>query len=261
MSPPPRIAAIGPRRFLVIYFLSAALLLGTVGAIWAQDGTGPTARALVVALDRAVLSAELTARISEMPVRPGDTFAEGDRLIRFDCRVFAAQRDVGAADLQAAETRLESARKLLTLNAGGPLDVAVAEAERDRAAAQLRLYQETVNRCSVRAPFDGRVVTWHARPHEIASLGVELIEVLASEGLELEMIVPSAWLSWLEVGLPISLSVDETGEAYGASVAVIGAEVDPVSQTVALRARFDAPPPGLLPGMSGVAIFPVPDRS
>lgn len=226
-----------------------------------EEALGPSVRALVVAIDRAVLSAELTARISEMNVRPGDSFESGDRLIRFDCRVFAAQRDVGAADLKAAETRLESAEKLLSLNAGGPLDVAVAVAERDRATAQLRLYQETVNRCSVRAPFDGRVVAWHARPHEIASPGLELIEILAVDHLELEMIVPSAWLSWMEAGIPLSLSVDETGEAYSAVVAVLGAEVDPVSQTVAIRARFDTPPPGLLPGMSGIAIFPVPNRS
>ena len=72
------------------------------------------------------------------------------------------------------------------------------------------------------------------------------------------MIVPSAWLAWLETGIELSLLVDETGAAFQAKVSVLGAEVDPVSQTIVIRARFLNDPASLIPGMSGVAIFPKP---
>jgi RND family efflux transporter MFP subunit len=234
---------------------------GSAAAADSQGFIGPQARALVTARDRAVLSAELEARIAEMPVRPGEAFAEGDTLVRFACDRHAAQRDTASADVASARARLDSVEKMVSLNAAGPLEAAIARAELERAEAQLRLFQADVNRCRLRAPYDGRVVAWHSNPHEMARVGIEAVEIVAAGDLELEMIVPSAWLAWLEDGQALSLSVDETGEAYGATVTSIGAEVDPVSQTVPVRATFDSPPEDLIPGMSGVAVFPAPDRS
>lgn len=247
-------AAQGGILCAVLSVLGAAAIAQETGG----EGTilGPQARALIIARDEAVLSAEITARITEMPVRPGARFDEGDRLVRFGCARYAAQRDVAQADLAAAEKSLESLEKLLSLNAAGPLEVEVARAQRDRAQAQLRLYQADVNLCSLRAPYAGRVVSWIGNPHEFANTGDELIEIVADKTLEIEMIVPSAWLRWLAPGMALSLSVDETGEAYAATLSAVGATVDPVSQTVRIRAVLDSTPDDLIPGMSGTAIFP-----
>lgn len=227
----------------------------------AAADNGPSVRALVTARDRAILSAELTSRITTMSPRPGEGFEKGAPLVRFACDRFIAQRDAGKAAVEVAAKSLESIEKLVALKSAGRLKAEIAAAELSGAEAQLRLYQADVRRCTLHAPFSGRVAAWHANPHEIASLGVQIMEIVSESDLELEMIVPSQWLSWLEPEIPLSLFVDETRAAYEAEVFVIGAEVDPVSQTIGIRARFTTGTDGLVPGMSGAAIFPKPNDS
>lgn len=240
-----------------------AACLAIVPPVWAQSASdamsavdAPQVRALVVSRDRAVLSAEIAARIADMPFRPGDAFDQGDRLVRFDCSRFVAQRDVAVGDVAAARKSLESVEKLRSLNAAGQLEVEIAAAQLSKAEAQQRLYQSDVNRCGIQAPYGGRIVAWHANPHEVANPGEDLIEIVRVGSLEIEMIVPSGWLSWLKPALPLTVAVDETGRRYDATITTIGAEVDPVSQTVAIRATFADSPDDLLPGMSGSAAFP-----
>lgn len=52
--------------------------------------------------------------------------------------------------------------------------------------------------------------------------------------------------------------LDETGHSYPARVTRLPAVVDPVSQTAKLLASFTEEKRGVVPGMSGTAIFLVP---
>ena len=52
-----------------------------------------------------------------------------------------------------------------------------------------------------------------------------------------------------------ALAIDETGEVRQGTVGVIGARIDPVSQTIKLRGTLDGPNRGLIAGMSGTATF------
>jgi len=247
----------GKSIFLIVTVFAVLVGGPILPAASAQSG-GTGARALIVAHDKAVLSAELTARIRNMQYRPGDRFSKGDTLVEFDCGRYTAQRDVGKADVVAAEKSMASVEKLVTLNAAGHLDAEIAAAQVDKAKAMLRLYQSDVDRCVLRAPYPGYVVAWHANPHEVAAPGAPLVEILGSEALEIEIIVPSNWLSWMRIGAPIEVLIDETGEHFQASLTTLGADVDPVSQTVQVRAAFAAKPIGLVPGMSGVASLSAP---
>ena len=67
--------------------------------------------------------------------------------------------------------------------------------------------------------------------------------------------VSSKWLSWITVGYPMQIVIDENGLTYLAKVSSIGANIDPVSQTIDITAKFDENYDTLLPGMSGTATF------
>ncbi|HMB48635.1 MAG TPA: HlyD family efflux transporter periplasmic adaptor subunit, partial [Afifellaceae bacterium] len=77
--------------------------------------------------------------------------------------------------------------------------------------------------------------------------------------LEIELLIPSRWLLWLEPDLRFEFSVDETGLKYAATVTRLGGAVDPVSQTIRVFGALEDRPPELLSGMSGTAIFEVPN--
>ena len=82
-----------------------------------------------------------------------------------------------------------------------------------------------------------------------------LIEIIGSGILEVQLLVSSKWLSWLVKDYPIQILVDETKKSYDATIEYIGANIDPVSQTIDITAKFLENHDSLLPGMSGTASF------
>ncbi|MEN5343193.1 HlyD family secretion protein [Achromobacter mucicolens] len=110
-------------------------------------------------------------------------------------------------------------------------------------------------KCAIAAPFDGRVSKRSASPQQFAEPGKPLLTIVDTSHLELKMIVPSKWLVWLKPGHALSVQVDESGKAYPAKVARIGARVDPVTQTVDVTAALTTGAAELLPGMSGWTTF------
>lgn len=242
--------------------LTSIALLGLVLALLdfpacaqTPDAADVPIRALVVARDRAVISSEIAARIDAITARPGDTFVKGDVLVRLDCALYEAERASARADRASAAAQLESNQKLYDLRSIGKLDLAVAQAVLDKADAALRRSQVMASRCTILAPFDGRVAAWHAQPFEVVDPGVPLIEIVGIDPLEVEAIVPSAWLPRLEIGAAVEISLEETGQRYTAAVTRIGSGVDPASRTLRVFARFDKPDAQLRPGMSGQARF------
>lgn len=230
--------------------LLAALLLPA----WSGHAEEYKARAVIKALDRAVLSGELAARVNQLPKRVGDSFREGELLIGLDCSLYEAQAAKVAAENKAARVKLDNARQLNELRSIGSLDVALAQSEYAQTQAELRIARLNTERCSIKAPYAGKVVTVLVNRHENIRQQQELLEIVADQRLEAEVVVPATWLTWLQPELPLTLALDETGARVEATLAAISPAIDPVSQTLLLRARL-AQPSGMMPGMSATAYF------
>jgi len=251
----------GPARAAraVGHVLHALVLAGA----WLASQAAPAAedsaseafesRALVTTSSWAVLSSEVLARIASLPRRPGERFRAGDVLVTFECAAYSAQRAAYAAEARQASRQLEAQERLLELGSGGALDVEIARATLDRARANLELQDVILKRCRILAPYDGSVVRWGAQAHQTVAVGDEVIEIVGTKDLELELIAPSAWLEWLTIDQPIAARIDETGGQVRAKVVRIGARIDPVSQTVPVYAAIVEGGEGLSPGMSGTA--------
>ena len=214
-------------------------------------------RGLIEPRHQAVIASEIDAQIEALPFEDGERFQQGDVLVDFDCSFYRARLSGSDATAQAARRVLETNRQLAALNSIGVLDVAQAEAAFEEARAQARVDRVWVNRCEIEAPFDGRVIGRLAEPFESVQPGQELIAILNDQDLELRLIVPSNWLSWLTQGEAFDFAVDETGSVVAAEVLRIGARIDAVSQTLPVIARLSVDPieHGLLAGMSGTALF------
>ncbi len=89
------------------------------------------------------------------------------------------------------------------------------------------------------------------REQQYVQPGQALLDILDDSVLELEFLVPSAWLGWLRVGSSFQVEIDETRKSYPAKFVRIGARVDPVSQSIKVAAAIDGKFPELIAGMSG----------
>ena len=79
-----------------------------------------------------------------------------------------------------------------------------------------------------------------------------LIEIVGTNRLEADIIVPAKWISWLTVGTKLTLTLDETGKQIASQISYISPAIDPVSQTLQLRASLNNMQ-GVMPGMSATA--------
>lgn len=214
-------------------------------------------RGVLRARDQAVLSSELAGRIIEMPYADGQKFTKGDVLVRFDCSAYQAQLNAAQAATRATREELNNKKQLAALNSVGRFEVALAEARQAQAQAETQVYQVQVKRCSVLAPFDGRVVQRRAQPHESVASGAPLLDVVNNATLEIYLLVPSSWLSRIQPGQTFDFTPDETGKPLKAEVKRLGARIDEGSQTLLLIGTLPGDATGLLAGMSGTAQFQV----
>jgi RND family efflux transporter MFP subunit len=212
-------------------------------------------RTQLVAQNDVEISSEVAAKISRLPLKEGDAFVEGTLLVAFDCDLYQAQLRKAEATAAGAASAETITRKLASLHSVGELDVAETEARAKEAEADAAYMRTMVQKCSIRAPFAGRVAKRDAAAFEYVTPGKPLLEILDTRALEVKLIVPSQWLAELEPGTAFTVHVDDLGKDYAARVVRIGARIDAVSHTVSINGRIEGEHPELLPGMSGWARF------
>jgi RND family efflux transporter MFP subunit len=225
----------------------------------APDGAAPpTVRGLLVPVRETVLSAEIPGRIDAVPVIDGQSVAAGDDIAVLDCRSHRLRRDRHAAEIRLAEQTLAVQRRLSGLNSGSALDAATARARLDIARVDAALTDVVMDRCVIAAPFGGRIETVHVNAHQYVTEGQPVAALYDDSALEVEMIVPSHWLGWLDVGAAFSIAVEELDRSFPGTVTRLGARIDPASQSLKIVGDLSPAPPaaaGLLPGMSGQVRF------
>lgn len=215
-------------------------------------------RAQLVAVQKTVLSSQLSGQIAALPYREGARVAKGDVLIQLDCAIHEARlRKAGAEVLEARKIHQvnEDLDRLRSISA---LERAVSGARLDAALAEMGLTQVMVDRCAISAPFDGRVSEVEADPFQFVAEGEPVLSLIDDSAMLVEVVVPSRWLSWLEPGTLFILDVDETGNRHTARVQRIAPNVDPVSQSVKVYGALENHDFSLWSGMSGLATFQMP---
>ncbi len=197
------------------------------------------------------LAAEIGAKINRLPVPEGGHFRAGQVLASFDCSVQQALLQKNQAELQAAEKTAQANEALQKLNAVGQVELELSQAAVRKARAELGSHQAVLEKCTLVAPFAGRVAEQRAREQQFLQPGQPVLDILDDSVLELEFIVPSAWLTWLRVGGEFHVAIDETGKRYPARLTRLGARVDPVSQSLKVGAAIQGRHAELMAGMSG----------
>ena len=204
------------------------------------------------------LAAEIGAKVNRLPVSEGGSFKSGQALIVFDCSLQTAQLNKARAALSGAEKTFTVNTRLSELGSIGKAELAVSDSEVAKNRAEVAAMAAMLAKCTVGAPFSGRVSEQKVREQQYVQPGQALLEIIDDSVLELEFIAPSRWLSWLKAGHGFQVRIDETGKTYPAKVLRIGAKVDPVSQSVKLAAAINGKFPELIAGMSGTVLLAAP---
>jgi membrane fusion protein (multidrug efflux system) len=212
-------------------------------------------RVLLASELETTLASPMLGRVRQVNVSLGSKFEKGDVLIDFYCDEQAARERIAKAEVAGARENYEAKLRLQGLHAAGEVEVAIAAAAVDRARGELQLARVQKAQCTVSAPFSGRAVKVHVKPHQGVNAGQPLVEIVSRGPFKLRLNVPSKWLAWLKPGTPFEVKIDETGRTYAAKVTAINARVDAASQSVELEGSITEGAGELLAGMSGTAHF------
>jgi RND family efflux transporter MFP subunit len=187
------------------------------------------------AVDRAVLSTRVAARIARVHAAEGQPVRRGDLLVTLadeDLRGAVSGAEAARAAAAAHERRI---RALLAQDAATPAELDQAVAQRAQAEAALAAARANLGYAGLRAPFDGVVQARRANAGDLVGPGQPVLEV---EGRALEL---QATLSEEEargVARGTRLPFDAGSRSGVAEVTALAAGADPLSHRVALRARI-----------------------
>lgn len=218
-------------------------------------------RGVINPVSESTIASKMTARITAMPYGEGQSFPAGALLARFDCSQIQAELRAAQAATSAYKKTYDTNVELDLYEAVGKNEVAVSKANLGKADAEANAVAAQLPDCTVHAPFAGKVVEQLARAREIAASGQPLLKIQSGREVEMELIVPSKWLTWLKSGEKFSFKIDETGNVIRGRVKRFGASVDPVSKTIRVTGIVTQRNGLVLAGMSGTATFDDPRAS
>ena len=233
----------------------ALALILTAYPAGAETAKPDAVRGIVRAVEQAQIATDLQTRVAKIAFQEGERFRKGDTIVEFDCRKQRAELAASEATLLEMTLTLDKYRMLQRAQAAGKNDLEISEARTAKATAEADGLRAHLEQCTLKAPYDGRVLEMNLHAHESPQPGKPFIAIVSDGALEIDLIVPSDWARWLVVGEPLAFTVDETKTEFAATVSRIGASVDAISQTIKIAAVFKAPPAKVLPGMSGTAMF------
>lgn len=240
---------------------TAAALAALLVAPFPAKAEQLTARGVIAPKIEATLSAQIGGRLLRLPVDRGQMVKSGDVLAEFDCAIEQARAKAAKADLEGARAKLLNLQRLDRMGSVGKVEVHIAAAAADMAAAVVEERQAILRYCVVTAPFSGVVVDVPVHAHESVEAGKPLVSLLDDKSLRIVVLTPSNWTAWLRAGLPLTFRVDETGDSFAARISHIDGRIDPGSQMITV---FADPQQGngrnvpLIAGMTGAAAFTPP---
>lgn len=221
-----------------------------------HDTTDNNLHAVLAPMNLATLSSQADSYVDAVQVKEGDKFSKGQVLIKFDCVKPLAELQKAKAILAAEQSVNVSNQKLARLKAISHVELATGDAHLKEAQADYAIKTQDVQFCQVIAPFSGEVINVSVHPFETVKKGQPLLEIIDNRSLQVELLVPSEWLTWVSVNTPFVMSVKETNGRYLAKVVKILPKVDAVSRSVKLLGRLEKPSVELIAGMSGQVDFP-----
>jgi len=236
--------------------------LPTAVAQWATVAQERSFDGIVEAVWKSTVSAQVSARIEELPFDVDDYVERGDIIVRFRNQAAVANLTQAEAASQEAAARLRESKanhgrieQLFAQNRiskadmdRATADLQSAQARVDAAAGALIAAQEQYENTVVRAPFSGIVEARHVEIGEMATVGTPLMTGLSLEHLRVVVDVPQSDIAALRadgearVDLPNGASM-ETRELR------IFPYADPATHTFRVRLRLAEGQHGVYPGM------------
>ncbi len=197
-----------------------------------------------------VLTAKVTGLIQRIAFIEGQWVERGTTLVNLDATALEAELQVARAERENARNLYQRAQKLLrTRN--------VAQARVDELAmllaagdASVQAKQAELADYDIRAPFSGRLGMRDVSVGALIRPGDPITTLDDTRVVKLDFPVPETELASIEPGLAVvAESIAYPDRRFDGIVQTVDSRIDPVTRSIAVRARLPNPEGLLKPGM------------
>ncbi|UJR84820.1 efflux RND transporter periplasmic adaptor subunit [Sandaracinus amylolyticus] len=223
-----------------------------VGATVAEQQVWPQMAHAVgtVASNRDVAIAnELPGVVARIAFDSGASVRAGDLLVQLDVSVEAANLEAAIANERLARVTAGRAQQLVARGVASEQEGDNAEASAASAAAQVASLRATIERKTVRAPFDGRVGIRAVRLGQYLQPGTTVTTIAGEDATYVDFTLPQELLPVLRVGMPVEVHPGGERDVLAGEVAALEPSIDPTTRAVGLRAIVRSGEDLLRPGM------------
>ncbi len=222
-----------------------------------------------------VVSRLMTARVVDVYFRSGESFKEGDVLIRLESRDLKAKVDAASENLKGAESRLTFAQAEYERNAKLVETRAVAQRIYEQSVSGLNATRAEVammrhelenartnlDYATIRAPFNGIVSERKCDPGDLATPLNTLMKIFNPAKLQLHVPIRENLFRQIRIGDALVAQVESTGKSFSAVIREIIPSVDTSSRTFFVNAYLTENITGLMPGMFARCEIPIGKKS
>jgi membrane fusion protein, multidrug efflux system len=193
----------------------------------------------IVAMRDVSVASETAGRVLRVHVEVGDVVKAGTTLVDVDAELKVAAAEQAKAQLLAAQTNLEKAKKDFERTQklfesgdvadneleGYRLAYHAADAQYKGAAAALRVAERQVNDTHIKAPIAGIVAARKTEVGEMVAPGMEIANIVDISSIKVKLSVAEADVVKLRVGQHATLRIDSRpADRFVGRIATVGAK-------------------------------------
>ncbi|MBT8339023.1 MAG: efflux RND transporter periplasmic adaptor subunit [Desulfatitalea sp.] len=246
------------KRF-VILLLMINLTLFTISLSMdqahAQDPSNPYGNKgfllILYPLKDTTLSAEVAGKIKRISYDMGETFKKGDVLITLDSDYFHSEKEKAAANAAYSAAVYQLKKELYDQKSVSTVEYIKAQAEHDISKASLAIARKNLAVCSVRAPYDGKVVKRLSRENEFVAKGQPLLDIIDDRIIRVKFHLPSLLYSAIEVGQIYRIKINDIPSEFESKITHISPIVESNTSSFQVFAQIDNAENKIRAGMTG----------
>ena len=204
----------------------------------------------IVADQGVVVAPEISGTVSEIAFESGASVNQGDLLVKLDASTEEAQLRAAEAQAGWMKVTAERLRKLRADGTASQSELDQAEANLQQTQANADTIRATIEKKTIRATFTGQLGIRLVNLGERVDAGKGLVSLQSLKPVFADFSLPQQNLKKLQAGLSVRVTSDTYPEKkFEGEIAAINPDLDAVTRSVRLRAKFENADKLLRPGM------------
>ncbi|NDV83033.1 efflux RND transporter periplasmic adaptor subunit [Bacteroides sp. 51] len=194
------------------------------------------------------LSFQTSGQVTQINFSEGHQVQKGQLLAKVNDAPLQAQLKKLEAQLKLAQDRVYRQSALLEKDAVSKEAYEQVKTDLEALNADIQLVKANIALTELRAPFDGVISLRQVSEGAYASPTTVIAKLTKVSPLKVEFSIPERYSNQITVGTKVSFTVDGILDTFYASVYAMASQIDPITNTLTVRALYPNTNNRLLPG-------------